>query len=133
ARWLTRGADRHCARALRAFPTAARLWQDLDIFREDGRVSSGAKPPSLLRGIDASPYAVQRPRLAHVQRSPLTASDPLCDYLVRPPSDGDQQPIWSRDPYEKLPGVAGSPWDPASAVLLTVGGYNPEAPFETAT
>ncbi|CAN8012149.1 unnamed protein product, partial [Ixodes pacificus] len=133
ARWLTRGAVRHYARALRALPTATRLWQDLDIFKADGRVDSGAKPPSLLRSIDASPNAVQRPRLVHAQRSPLTASDPLCDYLVRPPGDGDQQPMWSRDPYEKLPGVAGSPWDAASAVLLAVGGYNPEAPFETAT
>ncbi|CAN8005988.1 unnamed protein product, partial [Ixodes hexagonus] len=107
------------------------LW-DLDIFSPNRRADSGVKSCRLLKGLDASPNAVRRPPIANAQRSPLTASDPLCDYLVRQQSGGDRQ-VWSKDPYGALPCVAGPLRDPESAVIVSVGGYNPDTPFETAT
>ncbi|XP_049522426.1 beta-scruin-like [Dermacentor silvarum] len=60
-------------------------------------------------------------------------SDPLADYLLR---NRAEIPLsaWSDDPYEGLSACTsgGHARDPRSPVLLVVGGFDPEAPGDTA-
>ncbi|XP_075543780.1 uncharacterized protein LOC142578264 [Dermacentor variabilis] len=113
------------------------LW-DLNLFSTIKNPPAAAPPvtyPKYLNDASANilrkapPLTIQFP----AQREPVFHGDPLADYLLR---NRAEIPLsaWSDDPYEGL-GACGSgahARDPRSPVLLVVGGFDPDAPGDTA-
>ncbi|KAH8024992.1 hypothetical protein HPB51_002406 [Rhipicephalus microplus] len=111
------------------------LW-DLNLFSTDKNLPAAAPAPGCPRYLnDASanilrralPLATQLP----AQREPVFHSDPLADYLLRNQAEIPLS-AWNDDPYAGLGTHASGARDPLSPVLLVVGGFDPDAPGDTA-
>lgn len=114
------------------------LW-DMSMF-SGTRTPSGALPPSSNHHLkymnDVSSNILRKaptlPKQFQAQRPPMLHGDPLADYLLRNRAEIPLS-VWSEEPYESLGSLAaGHARDVRSPVLLAVGGFNPDAPGETA-
>ncbi|XP_075740840.1 kelch repeat and BTB domain-containing protein 8-like isoform X2 [Rhipicephalus microplus] len=111
------------------------LW-DLNLFSTDKNLPVAAPASGCPRYLNDASANILRKALPlatqlSAQREPVFHSDPLADYLLRNQAEIPLSP-WNDDPYAGLGAHASGARDPLSPVLLVVGGFDPDAPGDTA-